>query len=99
MKYLKNVSSLSFFPDNCINCMTCIDVCPHGVFFIENKRVAVCDKDSCMECAACILNCEYGAITVNYGVGCASGIINGMISGGTPSCDCDTVRHSSNVVE
>ena len=88
MKYLKNVSSLRFFTERCTNCLICVDVCPHEVFAVKNKKVGVVDKDLCMECGACALNCKYGAISVNSGVGCASGIINGMISGGAPSCDC-----------
>ncbi len=88
MKYLKNVSSLKFFSEKCTNCITCIDVCPHGVFLLKNKSVVMGDKDLCMECGACALNCKFGAIAVNSGVGCAYGIINGIISGGPPSCDC-----------
>jgi hypothetical protein len=34
------------------------------------------------------MNCEFSAITVNPGVGCAAAIINGMLTGGAPSCDC-----------
>ncbi|HBR16469.1 MAG TPA: ferredoxin, partial [Deltaproteobacteria bacterium] len=29
-----------------------------------------------------------GAIAVNAGVGCAVAIINGMVTGGEPSCGC-----------
>ena len=88
MKYLKNSASLNFITEKCTNCLICIDVCPHEVFAVKNKKVRVVDKDLCMECGACALNCKYEAITVNSGVGCASGIINGMINGGAPSCDC-----------
>jgi ferredoxin len=48
------------------------------------------DKDLCMECGACALNCEYGAITVNSGVGCAAALINSMVTGGPPTCGCDS---------
>lgn len=88
MKYLLNVSTLKFYPKKCTNCLVCIDVCPHEVFSLENKKVLIKDSDLCMECGACAVNCKYGAITVNSGVGCASGIINGILTGGAPSCDC-----------
>ncbi|MCL4427384.1 MAG: 4Fe-4S binding protein [Deltaproteobacteria bacterium] len=88
MKYLKNSASLIFNSKKCTNCLLCIDVCPHGVFTLKDKKVRIVDKDLCMECGACALNCKYGAIFVSSGVGCASGIINGMITGGSPSCDC-----------
>jgi len=41
-----------------------------------------------MECGACEKNCPEGAISVRSGVGCAAGIINGILRGTEPSCDC-----------
>jgi len=88
MKYLSNVASIQLISERCTGCWRCIDVCPHGVFIMNNKKASIVDKDLCMECGACALNCEFGAISVNSGVGCAAAIINSMITGGPPSCDC-----------
>ena len=88
MKYLANVTTLKYDSGKCAGCGRCEEVCPHGVFKMQDKRAAITDRDLCMECGACALNCEFGAITVNSGVGCAAAIINSMISGGPPSCDC-----------
>lgn len=88
MKYLSNVASLEFFPDLCVGCGMCIEVCPHGVFTLENKKAVILDKDQCMECGACACNCAFGALNVDKGVGCAAAVINSIISGGEPSCDC-----------
>jgi len=88
MKYLANVSTLAYSPDKCMGCGGCFEVCPQGVFEMRDKKAAVMDRDLCMECGACAMNCDFGAITVNAGVGCAAAIINGMITGGAPSCDC-----------
>lgn len=88
MKYLSNTASLEFFPENCVGCGMCIEVCPHGVFALGNKKAVILDKDRCMECGACAGNCAFGALNVNKGVGCAAAVINSMISGGEPSCDC-----------
>ena len=88
MKYLANVSTLAYLPDKCTGCGRCVEVCPQGVFEMRDKKAAVMDRDLCMECGACAMNCDFGAITVNSGVGCAVAIINGMITGGVPSCDC-----------
>ncbi len=88
MKYLANVTTLQYASDKCAGCGRCVEVCPRGVFEMQNKRAAVTDLDLCMECGACARNCEFGAISVNAGVGCAAAIINGMITGGEPSCDC-----------
>lgn len=88
MRYLSGVSSLVFYQENCTGCGRCIEVCPHAVFTMENKKAVLTDRDLCMECGACANNCEFGAIMVDAGVGCAAAIINSMITGGEPSCDC-----------
>jgi len=90
MKYLANVATLQFFTEKCTGCGRCIEVCPHGVFAMNGKRAFVVDKDLCMECGACAQNCAFGAISVNAGVGCATAIINGMIQGGEPVCECSS---------
>lgn len=90
MKYLRNVSTLRYYPDRCTGCERCVEVCPHGVFEMHRRKARITDKDACMECGACARNCAFGAITVDAGVGCASAVINGMITGGAPSCDCSS---------
>jgi NAD-dependent dihydropyrimidine dehydrogenase PreA subunit len=88
MKYLANVTTLAYSADKCAGCGRCVEVCPQGVFKMEDKSAKVIDRDLCMECGACARNCDFGAIQVNSGVGCAAAIINSMITGGEPSCDC-----------
>ena len=94
MKYLSDVTTLKFLPKKCTGCGRCIEVCPHGVFELSDKKVSVTDRDLCMECGACAVNCEFGAISVNSGVGCAAAIINSMLYGGEPSCDCSGDKKS-----
>lgn len=51
-------------PELCINCGTCILVCPKGVYARLNKAkkvVAVHPRD-CMECLACVKQCPRDAI-------------------------------------
>jgi len=64
----------------------CTLVCPHAVFEIVDKKARIRDIDDCMECGACALNCQYGAITVKSGVGCAAGILNGILNGTEACC-------------
>jgi NAD-dependent dihydropyrimidine dehydrogenase PreA subunit len=88
MKYIPDVSTLSLNTGRCTGCGMCTEVCPHNVFAIKDKKAVILDKDLCMECGACFLNCAFGALSVDRGVGCAVAIINSMINGGEPSCDC-----------
>ncbi len=88
MKYLRDVATVALIEKKCTGCGTCIEVCPHSVFVIENRKVSIVDKDRCMECGACMMNCPFGAVFVDKGVGCAAAIINGMITGGEPTCGC-----------
>ncbi len=90
MRYLKGVSTLAFDREKCTGCMRCVEVCPHRVFKADGKKAAVTDKDLCMECGACERNCAFGAIKVGAGVGCASALINGMLTGSDPVCGCST---------
>ena len=86
--YLENVVSLEYFAEKCTGCRMCTIVCPHGVFEMRDKHAVLVNRDYCMECGACAMNCASEAITVKSGVGCAAGIINGILRGTEPTCDC-----------
>jgi NAD-dependent dihydropyrimidine dehydrogenase PreA subunit len=73
--YLSDVATLTYDADLCNGCRRCIDVCPHQVFDMHDKRARVIQLNDCMECGACALNCEPGALAVDSGVGCAAGLI------------------------
>jgi len=90
--YLKNVVTLELDDQKCIGCAMCTNVCPHAVFEFKIKKVFIAHKDNCMECGACAKNCPEKAIYVKTGVGCATGIINGFLSGTEPNCDCSTSK-------
>ena len=88
--YLTGVVTLVLDATKCNGCGICTIVCPHAVFEVRGRKAAIHYKDRCMECGACAKNCEAGAITVKSGVGCAAGIINGILRGTEPTCDCDS---------
>jgi NAD-dependent dihydropyrimidine dehydrogenase PreA subunit len=84
------LATLALDDARCTGCRACVAVCPHGVFEMgEDKRAHVVAIDRCMECGACALNCRFGALSVDAGVGCASGIIRGWLTGGESSCGGD----------
>ena len=87
-RYLKDVATLSLNVAKCIGCGRCAEVCPHGVFAVDNRKARIMDKDLCMECGACAKNCPANAISVDVGVGCAYAFIKGWLTGGKASCDC-----------
>jgi NAD-dependent dihydropyrimidine dehydrogenase PreA subunit len=86
--YLPGVATLKLNEDLCNGCGMCIKVCPHEVFALSGRKAHIIRKDFCMECGACSLNCPLKAISVNSGVGCAAGIISGIIRKSEPTCGC-----------
>lgn len=87
-KYLKNVVTLKLNADKCKGCGKCMEVCPHSVFEMKDKKSQIIDKDRCMECGACAKNCPFNAISVKPGVGCAYAVIMGKVLGTEPTCGC-----------
>jgi len=82
-------NTLRFFPEKCINCRRCTEVCPHGVFAEGEKTARLVYASACMECGACRKNCPVQAIEVQSGVGCASAMIRAALKGkGMDSAEC-----------
>jgi NAD-dependent dihydropyrimidine dehydrogenase PreA subunit len=88
LRYLKNVVTLQLDAASCIGCGMCTNVCPHGVLAVSEQLAQIIDRDACIECGACARNCPVDALSVKAGVGCASAIIHGWLTGEEPSCDC-----------
>jgi NAD-dependent dihydropyrimidine dehydrogenase PreA subunit len=95
MKYLADVTTLSYVLEKCAGCGRCVEVCPRGVFEMKERRATITDRDLCMECGACARNCDFGAVSVKAGVGCAAAIINSMFQGGEPTCGCSDAGGSA----
>ena len=69
--YLRDVVTLELNVDRCTGCGRCVEVCPHAVFEINERKALMIDRDACMECGACAMNCPAEAVSVRTGVGCA----------------------------
>lgn len=88
LRYIEQVVTLELDVEKCNGCTLCTQVCPHGVFVMEDRRARIVDRGACMECGACARNCAQGAISLEPGVGCAAAIISGWMTGSEPSCGC-----------
>lgn len=86
LQYLKDVTDLTLDRDLCNGCRMCINVCPHNVFVLSDKKALIVDKDSCMGCGACKLNCPVNAISVSSGVGCAYAVYFSALTKKPPTC-------------
>ena len=86
LRYLRNVVTLELDAEKCIGCGMCEEVCPQGVFVIAEEKTKIVDRDACMECGACARNCPVEALSVDAGVGCATGVIMGVLRGEEPCC-------------
>jgi formate hydrogenlyase subunit 6/NADH:ubiquinone oxidoreductase subunit I len=98
-----NKNTLELYPDKCIGCGVCVNVCPHAVFSMTpivrktgsmglslntTKSVATLARmEACMECGACQMNCPVDAVRVKSGVGCAAAMIRAALTGGPETCD------------
>jgi NAD-dependent dihydropyrimidine dehydrogenase PreA subunit len=80
-RYLPDVTTLKVDTEACIGSGACVQVCPHRVFTLEEKKARVGDRDGCMECGACAVNCPVHAIGLTPGVGCAAYIIQTWLRG------------------
>ncbi len=83
---LKN--TLRYYPEQCINCGMCVDVCPHAVFAPGSFVAELVNRDACMECGACSRNCPFDALSVQAGVGCAAALISRLLGQKDTTCCC-----------
>lgn len=88
LTYIPDVVTLALDEEACSGCKTCMSVCPHQVFEVENYRARIVDRDACMECGACAKNCPEQAIFVRPGVGCAAALLLASFTGGEAVCGC-----------
>ncbi|ORJ54263.1 mercury methylation ferredoxin HgcB [Geothermobacter hydrogeniphilus] len=86
--YLNEYVSLQLDSGKCTGCGLCQQVCPHAVLRVEDGKARIDARERCMECGACAKNCAFDALKVEAGVGCASAIIYGWLTGKEASCDC-----------
>ena len=50
--------------DKCTGDEECVNICPTGVFEMQDGKAAVVAEDECLGCESCIEACLAGAITL-----------------------------------
>lgn len=51
----------------CINCSTCLQICPLDVFRRDSSgQVVVRYPDECWHCRACVMDCPKEAVAIRY---------------------------------
>ncbi len=50
------------FENECIKCLTCLRVCPHGAVMLQKTAKPVIVPEACFECGLCVSNCPAKAI-------------------------------------
>lgn len=55
--------------EECIGCGKCVNICPMGVFKIENKGSVPIKNEECIHCLLCVDNCPCQAIAVQHSWG------------------------------
>jgi len=55
--------TLTYYPENCVRCRKCVEICPQGCWALDSeKRAVLARKAKCTACRACIVQCEGEAI-------------------------------------
>ncbi len=57
---------VQFFPQKCILCKKCIEVCPEGAHYINQDGVKIFDRSKCTLHGECVANCMYDALVFVY---------------------------------
>lgn len=55
---------MQFYPEKCLLCGACVQVCPEGAQQIENGK-RVYDREKCVRCGACVEECFSRALVQN----------------------------------
>lgn len=92
LRYLPNIVTLELDAEKCVGCGRCMEVCPHAVFLVDQRKAQILDRDACMECGACARNCPVAALQVQSGVGCATGLLSAAL-GIKSECCCSQTQN------
>jgi NAD-dependent dihydropyrimidine dehydrogenase PreA subunit len=50
--------------EKCTGCGTCVDICPVGVYALENEKSLAVNLDECLICRICETQCPINTIEI-----------------------------------
>lgn len=60
---LNGVRTLTYYPEKCVSCRCCVELCPVSVWeFGEDGKAVLARREDCTACRACIVQCKGDAI-------------------------------------
>ncbi len=59
-------AKVKYSEDKCIQCGTCVDLCPGGALTRDGEKIAY-DREKCVACGDCVAYCPSGALRVGWG--------------------------------
>jgi hypothetical protein len=61
-------TSPTFYPENCVGCGECVDVCPADAIHMEDEK-SVLIREKCIGCASCVAACANKALFIDFEAG------------------------------
>ena len=70
---------VQFFPNRCIGCAACVDVCPEGAQGFDEQSKRVFDREKCTACGKCVDVCYAEALVFSATAMTAEAVVNEIL--------------------
>jgi NAD-dependent dihydropyrimidine dehydrogenase PreA subunit len=58
------MTTIEIAQEKCISCKNCVNICPMGVYEVQEEIIQVKNQNDCIACRACEAICPNDAITI-----------------------------------
>lgn len=70
---------VQFFPNRCIGCAACVDVCPEGAQGFDENGTRVFDREKCVACGKCVEVCYAEALVFSAKAMTAEAVVDEIL--------------------